>query len=176
MDETNKWLESVRLRSTLLSESYRYQLTQRLWWANLAFVVCRPFCQRPPPLWERSNRKSSCLFPASPKAIAIPAVSILAGVAAVLTAVHKALKCEEYQAEFAGSPTPTRVWPWPLGQLFRDHQPSATNSKSGSPGEIEDLAEKSTAELSPKLIRKMEKKLRIRLNDLPIEGAVAVPS
>lgn len=77
------------------SEAYRLELS-RLWWANLMFVVL-----------PAVSSTAAAIFAAIPQDRIhasfgdwiLPPASILAGLAAVLVAVHKALKCDEYQAE-----------------------------------------------------------------------------
>jgi hypothetical protein len=85
-DAITSRLEEMKSQATILSEAYRLRLVGRLWWANLFLAV---------------------LPAASATAAAIAALKNtypyltagLAGGAAVLTAIHRALKCEEYQAE-----------------------------------------------------------------------------
>ena len=88
MNEINKWLEGTKLRAIALSEAYQLQLS-KLWWANLMFVVL-----------PATFSTAAAIFAAlPPEKDSLPVASILAGGAAVLMAIHKALKCDEYQAE-----------------------------------------------------------------------------
>ncbi len=87
-----KRLEQIEQEAKVFAEAYRLRLVGRLWWANIMFVVL-------PAVFATA----AAIFAAGPdfiipKLAKILAVS-LAGVAAVLSAVHKALKCEEYQNE-----------------------------------------------------------------------------
>jgi len=92
MDEINKWLEQTSFRATALSEAYRIRLDY-LWWANLMFVVLPAIFSTCAAIFAAlPNGKEHTFF-------SMPVASLLAGGAAVLTAVHKALKCEEYQTE-----------------------------------------------------------------------------
>ena len=93
-DETSKWLDEIKSRSTLLSEAYRLQLG-RLWWANLIFVVV-------PAVLSAAAAVVAAMKPPHGFFVFdadLPYASAFAGIAAVLIAVHKALKCDEYQAE-----------------------------------------------------------------------------
>jgi hypothetical protein len=91
MDQIDHWLKETKARATLFSEAYRLSLS-RLWWANLMFVVT-------PAVFSTA----AAIFAAVPntpfKGWLLPPASVLAGLAAVLIAIHKALKCDEYQAE-----------------------------------------------------------------------------
>jgi len=101
MDDINSWLEETRSRCVRFSEAYRIQLGG-LWWANLALVVL-------PAVFSTAAAIIAAIPAARPDEVAaaavtaawwhLPPASILAGSAAILVAVHKALKCEEYQAE-----------------------------------------------------------------------------
>lgn len=91
MDQIDNWLEETRARATLFSEAYRLALG-RLWWANLIFVVA-------PAVLSTAAAIFAALPAGSFQNWLLPPASILAGSAAVLVAVHKALKCDEYQAE-----------------------------------------------------------------------------
>jgi hypothetical protein len=96
MSDINDWLQETKARSGLISEAYRLELS-RLWWANLMFVVIPAVLST-----------AAAIFAALPKeaagnlaigALSLPLASVFAGTAAILMAVHKALKCDEYQAE-----------------------------------------------------------------------------
>ena len=96
MSDINDWLQATKARSELISEAYRLELS-RLWWANLMFVVIPAVLAT-----------AAAIFAALPKdaagnltigTLSLPLASVFAGVAAILMAVHKALKCDEYQAE-----------------------------------------------------------------------------
>jgi hypothetical protein len=88
----NQRFKEIEQEARLLAEAYRLRLVGRLWWANLVFVVT-------PAVFATA----AAIFAAGGAGIA-PTVSralaaVLAGLAAVLAAVHKSLKCEEYQVE-----------------------------------------------------------------------------
>jgi hypothetical protein len=95
MEDINKWLAEANIRCARLSEAYRLELGI-LWWANLAFVVTPAV----------ASTAAAVLAAVEPEKLgpfftgwALPPASVLAGTAAILVAVHKSLKCEEYQAE-----------------------------------------------------------------------------
>ncbi|MCI0693836.1 hypothetical protein L0337_17745 [candidate division KSB1 bacterium] len=91
-DAPQQRLAQIEREATVLAEAYRLRLVGRLWWANLMFVVL-------PAVFATA----AAIFAAGPDpvppAVAAPLAASLAGFAAVLTAIHKALKCEEYQTE-----------------------------------------------------------------------------
>ena len=95
MEHTNKWLEETQSRCVRLSEAYRLQLG-RLWWANLLLVVLPAVFSTAAAIFAALPNTESL---SSAGVWSLPPASILAGLAAVLVSVHKALKCEEYQAE-----------------------------------------------------------------------------
>src|ERR1039457_2228964 len=82
----SKSLEEVRRRATVRSEAYRLRLLGPLQWANLVFMVL-----------PATLATAAAVFAASSKTA--PLGAWLAGASAVLTVVHKTLKCDEYQAE-----------------------------------------------------------------------------
>ena len=93
MSEDNSRLaQRIREQATVLSEAYRLRLLGRLWWTNLALVVLPAALATAAAIFAASGAGSSAI-------IAPYTAAWLAGSAAVLTAIHKALKCEEYQAE-----------------------------------------------------------------------------
>jgi hypothetical protein len=67
------------------SEAYRLRLVGRLWWANLIFMVLPATLATVAAVCAAGKYKDIAAW--------------LAGGAAVLTAIHKTLKCDEYQAE-----------------------------------------------------------------------------
>src|SRR5690349_4301831 len=95
MEDINQWLEDTKGRCARLSEGYRLELEQ-LWWANLMFVVA--------PAVASTAAAIIAAIPADKLGSVLqnwflPPASILAGLAAILVAVHRALKCDEFQAE-----------------------------------------------------------------------------
>ena len=90
---TREWLKFTREQATVLSEAYRLRLVGKLWWANLLFVVV-------PAVFGTAAAALAAASSASSDGSRLTfAAAFLAGGAAVLTAVHKALQCDEYQAE-----------------------------------------------------------------------------
>jgi len=80
-------LEQIQSQAVVLSEAYRLRLTGLLWWANLAFVVLPAVLAA-----------TAAVLAAHSDATRLMAAGF-AGGAVVLSAVHKSLKCDEYQAE-----------------------------------------------------------------------------
>jgi hypothetical protein len=158
MDETSKWFEQIKSRCTLLSEAYRLQLS-RLYWANLLFVVA-------PAVSSTAAAIVGALNPAIGLrilSVSVPAASALAGSAAVLIAVHRALKCDEYQAECLR-----------LSQAYQSIALAAEAALSRPPDErdiqqkrlsekIEVLAESTKAQLSTPIMRKAEAMVGVKL-------------
>ena len=91
MDQIDRWLKETKARATLFSEAYRLSLG-RLWWANLMFVVA-------PAVFATAAAILAALPKEPFQGWPLPPASVLAGLAAVLVAIHKALKCDEHQAE-----------------------------------------------------------------------------
>ena len=96
MSRTDEWLEATRADARITSEAYRLELS-RLWWANLMFVVFPAVLSTAAAIvaaLPEAKAKDFVVF-----SISVPPASAFAGIAAILIAVHKALKCDEYQAE-----------------------------------------------------------------------------
>jgi len=96
MGRTDKWLEATSADAAFISEAYRLELS-RLWWANLMFVVVPAVLSTAAAIvaaLPEVKAKDFVVF-----SISVPPASAFAGIAAILMAVHKALKCDEYQAE-----------------------------------------------------------------------------
>lgn len=168
MSDSSEWLVRTKSHATILSEAYRLLLEQ-LWWANLIFVVL-------PAVFSTS----AAIFAALPspkgngEGIIPPAAAWLAGGAAVLMAVHRALKCEEFQAESLR-----------LSQAYQSIAISADSALSRPKeerGSLEDLTkafalltESAKAPLPTSYIRKAEKLTGLKLYDqcVPNVGAEA---
>lgn len=86
------WFEETKYRAIELSESYRRQL-DKLWWANLAFVVSPAVFSALAAILAAGDNQQIFIF------TSLPLSSVLAASSAILTTVHKTLKCEDYQAE-----------------------------------------------------------------------------
>ena len=91
-DDTSELANHIKSQATVLSEAYRLRLLGRLWWANLSLVVLPAALATAAAIFAASGAGSAAI-------IRPYTAAWLAGGAAVLTAIHKALKCEEYQAE-----------------------------------------------------------------------------
>jgi hypothetical protein len=148
MSETSKWLEETRSMATVLSEAYRLQLSE-FWWPNLMFVALPAVLSTSAAIFAALPAGSRVLF-------SLPAASVLAGSAAVLMAVHKALKCDEHQAECLR-----------LGQAYKSIAISANSALMGSEelheahkerltNKLEMLAESAKAQLPTRHIQKAQ--------------------
>jgi hypothetical protein len=91
MSENRAWFHETSSRAKAVSDAYRKRLGM-LWWANLMFVVA-------PAVSATAAAILAALPPQPSPILGLPLASVLAAAAAILTAVHKALKCDEYQAE-----------------------------------------------------------------------------
>lgn len=118
MSDSKTGLEQIRSRATALFEAYQQRL-RRLWWPNLVFMVL------PAVLTTAAAIVAALPAATAPNfGLPLPAASVFAGAAAVLLAVHKALKCDEYQAECLR-----------LGQAFQSIATAADLALSGPEGE-----------------------------------------
>lgn len=127
-DDAKAWLEQTRARATVLAEAHRLRLTGRLWWANLMFVV-----------FPAVLATGAAIFAARPDFTiqSIPPASVMAGIAAVLMAIHKALKCDEYQEECLR-----------LSQRYESIATSADSALFGPEDEHEHVRKELTKELA----------------------------
>jgi len=159
-DDAKAWLEQTRARATVLAEAHRLRLTGRLWWANLMFVVVPAVLST-----------GAAIFAARPDFTikSIPPASVMAGVAAILLAIHKALKCDEYQDECLR-----------LSQRYEAVATSADSALFGPEAEHEQVRKDLTTELgelarsaraqlplSTERIQDAERKLRVTLDAPP---------
>ena len=93
MNDSKTWLKQTSARAKALSHAHKHQL-RRLWWVNLILVVSPAVLST-----------AAAVFGALPEdrqpftVVGLPAAAAFAGAAAILLAVHKALKCDDYQAE-----------------------------------------------------------------------------
>jgi hypothetical protein len=92
MSDSSKGLAQIKSQATILSEAYQLRLLGRLWWTNLILVVL------PAAVATAAAIVAASLDGNAAGKMPLVAAS-LAGAAAVLTAIHRALKCDEYQAE-----------------------------------------------------------------------------
>jgi hypothetical protein len=90
MSDPRSHLEWIRGKALVLSEAYRLRLVGILWWANLLLVVTPAAAATAAAYFAGESAGSNHHYLWT---------GILAGGAAVLVSIHKALKCEEYQAE-----------------------------------------------------------------------------
>ncbi|MEK6288743.1 MAG: hypothetical protein AABO57_23750 [Acidobacteriota bacterium] len=154
MNNINEWLEHTKAYATLVAEGYRLELS-RLWWANLMFVVIPAVLSTAAAIVAALPEAKSRDFVVY--SLSLPPASVFAGCAAILMAIHKALKCDEYQAECVR-----------LGQLHKSIAISAASALSRPEGEraahqehiarrLEELTESAKARLPTRIIRKAEK-------------------
>jgi hypothetical protein len=162
MDNINEWLEQTEARATLVSEAYRLELS-RLWWANLMFVVVPAVLSTAAAIVAAlpdSKTKDFAIF-----SLQIPPAAAFAGIAAILITIHKALKCDEYQAECLR-----------LAQIHQSIAISAGSARSRPDDErashqeriarkLEELTESAKARLSTAIIRKAEKRSGAKFYD-----------
>ena len=169
MSDINDWLEETKARSGLISEAFRLELS-RLWWANLMFVVIPAVLAT-----------AAAIFAALPQdtagkvaigTLSLPLASVFAGVAAILMAIHKALKCDEYQAECLR-----------LAQLHQSIAISAGSALSRPEGErtkhqeriaakLEEVTEGAKARLPTRILRRAERMTGEKLHSLPPQQIV----
>jgi hypothetical protein len=127
-----KWLVRTKSHATILSEAYRLRLVGRLWWANLIFVVLPAVFSTTAAIFAALAGKGGAA--SGPVSWAAGLAAGLAGAAAVLVAIHRALKCEEYQAEclrLSQSYQSIAIW-----------ADSALSSPAKDPRSLEDLTKK----------------------------------
>jgi hypothetical protein len=162
MENIDQWLTSTRAKATLISEGYRLALS-RLWWANLMFVVV------PAVLSTAAAVVAALPENKAPDLqlgfLSMPPASAFAGLAAVLLAIHKALKCDEHQTECQR-----------LGQLHQAIAIQAGSALSRPEGEraahqeriasrLEEITENAKARLSTGIIQKAEERCGVKLID-----------
>jgi hypothetical protein len=92
MNDQKEALSKTMTETLVLSEAYRLRLVGRLWWANLMLVVL-------PAVFTAAAAIFAAGLDQQLKVSQYGIAAWLAGAAAVLMAVHKSLKCEEYQLE-----------------------------------------------------------------------------
>jgi hypothetical protein len=154
MNNINEWLEHTKAYATLVAEGYRLELS-RLWWANLMFVVIPAVLSTAAAIvaaLPETKAQDFVIF-----SLRVPPASAFAGGAAILMAIHKSLKCDEYQAECVR-----------IGQSHKSIAISAESALSRPEGEravhqahiakrLEELTEGAKARLATSIIRKAEK-------------------
>ena len=96
MSDINDWLQETKAHSGLISEGYRLELS-RLWCANLMFVVIPAVLSTAAAIFAALPRDTAGHLAVG--TLSLPLASVFAGGAAILMAIHKALRCDEYQAE-----------------------------------------------------------------------------
>jgi len=120
-DDPATWLTNVKSEATVFAEAYRLRLVGRLWWTNLLLVVLPAVCATAAAVFAARPETSGSGF-------GPPVAAWLAGSAAVLTAVHRALKCDEYQGECLR-----------LSQEYRSIAAVADSALSGPEGDPQSL-------------------------------------
>jgi hypothetical protein len=94
MSDSSTWFKQTKSLALIRSETYRLRLLGRLWYANLLFVVLPAIFATSSAILAAGSGGKTLLWLFNAQLAAG-----LAGVAAILSAIHKSLKCEEYQAE-----------------------------------------------------------------------------
>lgn len=162
MNGINEWLRQTEARATLVSEAYRLELS-RLWWANLVFVVVPAVLSTAAAIvaaLPETKTRDFAIF-----SLSLPPASAFAGTAAILMAIHKALKCDEYQAECLR-----------LAQFHQSIAISAGSALARPEGErashqeriakrLEELTETAKARLPTAIIRRAEGRTGTKLHD-----------
>ena len=153
MNSVNEWLEHTKAYATLVAEGYRLELS-RLWLANVLFVVIPAVLSTAAAIvaaLPEAKARDFVIF-----SLSVPPASAFAGCAAILMAVHKSLKCDEYQAECVR-----------LGQYHKSIAISAASALSRPESErvahqaqiakrLEELTESANARLPTRIIRRAE--------------------
>jgi hypothetical protein len=153
MNDINDWLQATKARSGLISEAYRLELS-RLWWANLMFVVVPAVLSTAAAIFAALPHDAAGSLAIG--TLSLPLASVFAGGAAILMAVHKALRCDEYQAECLR-----------LAQLHQSIAISAGSALSRPDSEraahqeriaakLEEVTEGAKARLATRIMRKAE--------------------
>jgi hypothetical protein len=147
------WLERTKSNAILLSEAYRLRIVGRLWWANMTFVVLPAVLSTIAAILAASSKGVIHGYEFHTLA------AFCAGAAAVLIAVHKALKYDEYQAECLR-----------LSQAYKSIAISADSALSNNPAslqalkdKIELLTESAKAPLPTEYIQKAENLTGLKL-------------
>jgi hypothetical protein len=96
MSDINDWLQETKARSELIAEAFRLELST-LWWANLMFVVIPAVLSTAAAILAALPQDAAGTL--TIHTLSLPLASAFAGGAAILLAIHKALKCDEHQAE-----------------------------------------------------------------------------
>jgi len=85
-------LAGLSVRAYVLGKAYQLR-RESLWWSNLATLVLPAVLSTIVAIISALSDKMEVNI------LGLPLAAVLAGTAAILIAVHKILKCEEYQAE-----------------------------------------------------------------------------
>jgi hypothetical protein len=92
IESLKRLVTEMTMDAAILAEAYRLRLIGRIWWANLFFVVL-----------PATFAAAAAIFAAGGAGmneyLSRGLSAFLAGTAAILSAIHKSLKCEEYQTE-----------------------------------------------------------------------------
>jgi hypothetical protein len=163
MSESGReFVQQIRAQAKVLSEAYRLRLLGRLWWANLSLVVLPAALATAAAIFAARQDANSAIMTSY-------IAAWLAGGAAVLTAIHKALKCEEYQAECLR-----------LSQAYQSIAIEADSTLSGSDGQPQSLqelgkkfavlAESVKAPLPDTYIARAERRTGYKLHVMPAPG------
>jgi hypothetical protein len=165
-DVRKQQFKEIAQQARVLAEAYRLRVVGRLWWANLVFVVT-----------PAVSATAAAIFAAGGAGIRADVSKALAaglaGLAAVLSAVHKSLKCEEYQAECL------RLGPAYDGIAVRaDSAQAILKGNDPTHDELKDLTEKfatlkesARAPLPKKYISKAEDLTKFKLYRSPTINA-----
>jgi hypothetical protein len=162
MDNINEWLQQTEARAALVSEAYRLELS-RLWWANLMFVVVPAVLSTAAAIvaaLPESKTKDFAIF-----SLEIPPAAAFAGIAAILITIHKALKCDEYQAECLRLAQIHQSIAISAGSALSRPEDERASHQERIARRLEELTESAKARLSTAIIRKAEKRSGTKFYD-----------
>jgi hypothetical protein len=161
MNDINHWLQATKARSELIAEAYRLELS-RLWWANLMFVVVPAVLSTAAAIFAALPRETAGSVTIG--TLSLPLASVFAGVAAVLIAVHKALKCDEYQAECLQLSQFHQSIAISAGVALSRPEGERLERQERIAGKLEDITENAKARLATKIMRRAEQMIGVRFH------------
>jgi hypothetical protein len=154
MNDINDWLQEIKARSGLISEAYRLELS-RLWWANLMFVVIPAVLSTAAAIFAALPREAAGKLDIG--TLSLPLASVFAGTAAILMSIHKALKCDEYQAECLRLAQLHQSIAISAGWALSRPEGERTAQQERIAGKFEEVTEGAKARLATRIMRRAER-------------------
>jgi hypothetical protein len=157
MGEIDSWLEDTEAEAALTAEAYRLELS-RLWWAHLMFVVLPAVLSTAAAIvaaLPETKTKEFVIF-----SMSVPPASAFAGIAAILITVHKALKCDEYQAECLRLAQLHKAVAISAGSARARPEPERLSLQSKIAEKLETLTRDAKARLPTRILRKARRQNR----------------